>query len=99
MSSTTTFSPASPAASRPDVPAVVARVLAARAYLDGALLPILHGVQDALGHIPAAAVAPIAQALKLSRAEVHGVITYYRHFRAEPAGRCVVQVCRAEVSY
>jgi len=62
----------------------------------GALLPILHDVQDALGHIPRAAVPQIAQALNLSRAEVHGVVTYYHHFRSEPAGRHVLQVCRAE---
>lgn len=62
----------------------------------GALLPLLHAVQDALGHVPADAVPAIAQALNLSRAEVHGVITYYHHFRSEPAGKHVVQVCRAE---
>ncbi len=62
----------------------------------GALLPLLHAVQDALGHIPADAVPQIAKGLNLSRAEVHGVITYYHHFRSEPAGRHVVQVCRAE---
>ena len=83
-------------AAPPDIAATVARVLAERAQMDGALMPILHGVQDELGYIPASAVAPIAAALNLSRAEVHGVITYYHYFRAEPAGRCVVQVCRAE---
>lgn len=62
----------------------------------GALLPILHDVQDALGYVPAGAVPEIARALNLSRAEVHGVITFYHHFRAEPAGRHVVQLCRAE---
>lgn len=79
-----------------EIAATVARVLDERAHLDGALLPILHGVQDALGYIPDTAVLPIAQALNLSRAEVHGVITFYHHFRSEPAGKCVVQVCRAE---
>ena len=62
----------------------------------GALLPLLHAVQDALGHVPAAAVPLIAQGLNLSRAEVHGVITYYHFFRSEAPGRHVVQVCRAE---
>ena len=62
----------------------------------GALLPLLHAVQEALGHVPAAAVPAIAAALGLSRAEVHGVITYYHFFRSEPAGKHVVQVCRAE---
>jgi formate dehydrogenase subunit gamma len=62
----------------------------------GALLPILHAVQDALGHVPRDAVPRIAQALNLSRAEVHGVVTYYHHFRGEKPGRHVVQLCRAE---
>jgi formate dehydrogenase subunit gamma len=62
----------------------------------GALLPLLHAGQDALGHVPPDAVPAIAQALKLSRAEVHGVISYYHFFRSEPAGKHVVQVCRAE---
>ena len=76
--------------------ATVRAVIAERAHLAGALLPILHGVQDVIGHIPSEAVPQIARALNLSRAEVHGVITYYHHFRAEPAGRHVLQVCRAE---
>ncbi len=71
-------------------------VIAQRKHMPGALLPILHGIQDALGYVPAEAVPPVAAALNLSRAEVHGVITYYHHFRSEPAGRNVVQVCRAE---
>ncbi len=62
----------------------------------GALLPVLHAVQDALGHIPPAAVPIIARALNLSRAEVHGVIGFYRHFRTHAPGRHVVQICRAE---
>jgi NADH:ubiquinone oxidoreductase subunit E len=74
----------------------VGRVLAERGQLDGPLLPVLHGVQDALGHVPEQAVAQIAQALNLSRAEVHGVVTYYHHFRAQPAKGPVLQVCRAE---
>jgi len=76
--------------------AVVQRVLAERQAMPGALLPILHDIQDTLGHVPPAAVADIAEALNLSRAEVHGVITYYHHFRSEPAKGTVVQVCRAE---
>ena len=65
-------------------------------HLPGALLPILHAIQDELGHIPPTAVPDIAEALNLSRAEVHGVISYYHHFRSEPARAHVVQVCRAE---
>ncbi len=76
--------------------ATVRDVIAERAHLAGPLLPILHGVQEALGHVPREALPEIAAALNLSRAEVHGVLTYYHHFREAPAGRCMVQVCRAE---
>lgn len=63
---------------------------------DGALLPVLHAIQSAEGHVPASAVPRIADRLNLSRAEVHGVISYYHHFRDKPAGKVVVQICRAE---
>jgi formate dehydrogenase subunit gamma len=76
--------------------AVVQRVLAEHADRPGALLPILHAVQDQLGFVPQVVLPVIARALNLSRAEVHGVVTYYHHFRSEPAGRHVLQVCRAE---
>lgn len=66
------------------------------AHRPGALLPLLHDLQAALGHVPPALVPGIAQAVNRSRAEVHGVISYYHHFRSQPAGRHVVQVCRAE---
>jgi formate dehydrogenase subunit gamma len=72
------------------------KVIAARAAMDGPLLPILHGVQDALGHVPRHVLPEIAAALNLSRAEVHGVVSYYHHFRETPPGRAVVQICRAE---
>ncbi|NGM87107.1 formate dehydrogenase subunit gamma [Parapusillimonas sp. SGNA-6] len=62
----------------------------------GNLLPVLHAVQDVLGCIPARAVPIIASALQLSRAEVHGVISFYPHFRQTPAAPVVLQVCRAE---
>jgi len=75
---------------------VVRRIVAERSHLAGPLLPILHGVQSALGHLPRQAVPVIAAALNLSRAEVHGVISYYHDFREQPVGRSVVQVCRAE---
>lgn len=79
-----------------DALATVRSAMERHANEPGALLPILHDVQDALGHIPADVVPVIAKGLNLSRAEVHGVVTYYHHFRTEPAGRTVVQVCRAE---
>ena len=74
----------------------VGHAIAAHRDMPGALLPLLHAVQDAVGHIPADAIAQIAQALHLSRAEVHGVVSYYHHFRTQPAGQQVVQICQAE---
>src|SRR3984957_888240 len=62
----------------------------------GALLPILHAVQDAIGFVPPDALEPIAKALNLSRAEVHGVVTFYHYFRTRRGGRHVVHLCRAE---
>jgi formate dehydrogenase subunit gamma len=64
--------------------------------LAGSLLPILHGVQSALGYVPKDAVPLIATELNLSRAEVHGVVSFYHYFRTEPPGRHVVHLCRAE---
>jgi len=61
-----------------------------------ALLPILHALQDTLGHIPDWSVADIAQSLNLSRAEVHGVITFYHHFRTSPPAAHNLQICQAE---
>jgi len=62
----------------------------------GPLIEVLHAVQAEFGHVPAAAITVIAEALNLSRAEVHGVVTFYHYFRHSPPGRHVVQVCRAE---
>ncbi|HTU65566.1 MAG TPA: formate dehydrogenase subunit gamma [Steroidobacteraceae bacterium] len=74
----------------------VQRALARVGAQPGPLLEILHAVQDELGCVPAAAVPPIAAALNLSRAEVHGVVSFYHHFRGERPGTTVVQLCRAE---
>ncbi len=70
----------------------------ATAHLDreGPLLPILHAIQAAYGHVPAAAVPVLADVLNLGRAEVHGVVSFYHDFRDAPAGRHVVRICRAE---
>lgn len=65
-------------------------------HLEGPTLPILHALQDAFGCVPDAAVPMIAEALNLSRAEIHGVVSFYHDFRAEPTGRHVVKICRAE---
>jgi formate dehydrogenase subunit gamma len=68
----------------------------ARARAPGALLPILHAVQDEFGFVPEAAVAVVADVLNLSRAEVHGVVTFYHFFRRKPSGKQTLYVCRAE---
>jgi formate dehydrogenase subunit gamma len=60
------------------------------------LLAVLHAIQDELGYVPPDTVAPLARTMNLSRAEVHGVITYYHHFRQSPAAPVTVQLCRAE---
>jgi formate dehydrogenase subunit gamma len=65
-------------------------------HRDGPLIEVLHDVQSEFGCIPPGAVAAIARGLNLSRAEVHGVVTFYHHFRTRPPGRHVLQVCRAE---
>lgn len=64
--------------------------------LEGPLLPMLHGLQAEFGYVPQAVVELIAEALNLSKAEVHGVISFYHDFRKAPAGRHVVKICRAE---
>jgi formate dehydrogenase subunit gamma len=60
------------------------------------MLPILHDVQHAFGHVPEAALPVIASALNVTTAEVHGVVSFYHDFRDAPAGRHVVKICRAE---
>jgi formate dehydrogenase subunit gamma len=60
------------------------------------LLAILHAIQDETGYVPPETIVPLAKALNLSRAEVHGVISYYHHFRTAPPAAVTVQLCRAE---
>ena len=74
----------------------IAEILDAHKGLEGPLLPILHAIQEAFGYVPDSAVPQIAAALMLSKAEVHGVISFYHDFRAAPAGRHVLKLCRAE---
>ena len=62
----------------------------------GALLPVLHGIQASLGYVPEEAVPLIAREMNLSRADVHGVVSFYHYFRTRPAGRHVIYLCRAE---
>jgi formate dehydrogenase subunit gamma len=73
-----------------------ADIIAAHADREGATLPILHALQAAFGCVPAAAVPMVAGALNLTRAEVHGIVSFYHDFRAEPPGRHVLRLCRAE---
>lgn len=74
----------------------IAEILDAHQGLEGPLLPILHAVQATFGYVPDSAIPQIAAALMLSKAEVHGVISFYHDFRAAPAGRHVLKLCRAE---
>ena len=74
----------------------IARIVNAHTHLEGPLLPLLHALQDSFGCIPAEAHAPICDALNISRAELHGVISFYHDFRDKPAGRHVLKICRAE---
>jgi len=76
--------------------AAARRIIEARRSEPGAMLPILHDLQHAFGYVDASAVPDIADVLNVSRAEVHGVLTYYHDFRAKPAGRHVLKICRAE---
>ena len=64
--------------------------------LEGPLLPILHGLQEEFGYVPTEALPVLAEALNISRAEVHGVVTFYHDYRSHPAGRHVLKLCRAE---
>jgi formate dehydrogenase subunit gamma len=73
-----------------------AEIIAEHSKQEGATLVMLHALQDAFGYVPAAAIPMVAHALNLSRAEVHGVFTFYHDFRHKPAGRHVLKLCRAE---
>jgi formate dehydrogenase subunit gamma len=73
-----------------------AEIIAGYSHLEGPTLVILHALQEAFGYVPEPAIPMIASALNLSRAEVHGVFTFYHDFRHEPAGRHVLKLCRAE---
>jgi formate dehydrogenase subunit gamma len=76
--------------------AVISRIVRELKSRPGALLPILHGIQEELGYIPEDAVPLIASEMNLTRAEVHGVVTFYHDFRSHPPGRHIVRICQAE---
>jgi formate dehydrogenase subunit gamma len=71
-------------------------IIARYRHLEGAALLILHALQETFGCVPEAAVSLVAEALNLSRAEIHGTVTFYHDFRKEPPGRRVLKLCRAE---
>lgn len=77
-------------------PAEMEALIRERKSMPGAMLPILHAIQEKVGFVPADVIPMIAGQLNVSRAEVHGVVSYYHFFRQHPAGRHVVQICRAE---
>jgi formate dehydrogenase subunit gamma len=76
--------------------AVISRIVRDLKAKPGALLPVLHAIQDELGYIPEDAVPIIASEMNLTRAEVHGVVTFYHDFRSHPPGRHIVRICQAE---
>ncbi len=73
-----------------------AEIVAEHAGLEGPLMPVLHAVQETFGHVPEDAVPLLARAYNLSRAEVHGVVTFYHDFRHELPGKHILKLCRAE---
>jgi formate dehydrogenase subunit gamma len=79
-----------------DMVATARTIVGDLARLEGPLLPILHALQERFGHVPPETLPVVADVLNLSRAEVHGVASFYHDFRSEPAGRHVVKLCRAE---
>ena len=79
-----------------DVTIRTAEIIAPFLSLEGPAMPMLHAVQAAFGFVPEASVPVVAEALNLSRAEVHGLVSFYHDFRHEPAGRTVLKLCRAE---
>ena len=79
-----------------EVSATIQALIAKHQHQPGALLPLLHSIQDTIGFVPEDAYLPISKALSLSVAEVHGVVTFYHHFRSHKPGRHIMQICRAE---
>ncbi len=71
-------------------------IIKSQAHLEGALLPMLHALQERFGYVDRRAIPTLADVLNVSQAEVHGTITFYHDFRSEPAGRHVIKICRAE---
>lgn len=76
--------------------ALVDALIKKHQHQPGALLPLLHAIQDEIGYVPESCYAPISKGLSLSVAEVHGVVTFYHHFRTHKPGSHIMQICRAE---
>jgi formate dehydrogenase subunit gamma len=74
----------------------IEQIIAAKQHLSGALLPILHDIQDHFGYIPKTALPLIATALQQTEAEIYGVISFYAHFKLTPTGKYIVEICRGE---
>ncbi len=85
-----------PALSESAIAEQVRDIAVSLSHLEGPLLPVLHAVQAAFGHIPATAIPVLAAEMNQTRAEIHGVISFYHDFREAPAGRHTVRLCRAE---
>lgn len=81
---------------RTEIASRTASVIEEMKALEGPLLPILHEIQHEFGHVPAETLPLIAEALNISNAEVHGVVSFYHDYRNHPAGRHVLKICRAE---
>ncbi|PRD42817.1 formate dehydrogenase subunit gamma [Phyllobacterium phragmitis] len=81
---------------RADIAARAIEIIDQNKSAEGPLLPILHGLQEEFGYVPPETLPLVANALNLSRAEVHGVFTFYHDYRSHPAGRHVLRICRAE---
>ena len=79
-----------------DLETRIREILDAHRGQEGSLLPILHDVQHTFGYVPEEALPIIAADLQISKAEAHGVMTFYHDFREKPAGRHVLKICRAE---
>lgn len=73
-----------------------AHIIGEQAGVEGAALPILHALQAEFGYVPAAALPMVARTLNISRAEIHGIASFYHDFRENPVGRHVLKLCRAE---
>jgi formate dehydrogenase subunit gamma len=80
----------------PDLQTKIDVLIKAHQHMPGALLPLLHAIQDDIGYVPESSYTHISKALSLSVAEVHGVVTFYHHFRTHQPGRHILQICRAE---